>query len=231
MSESTELNGASLKHAVAALLSKKFGDWHHFNKKNPLNELLFIICSIQTDERKYRAAYNALRSKYRTFSALQEARRSDIARLLGPAGLSRQKANVIRLLLANIKDQLGAVSLSRLRRMSDSACEEFLISLPGVGTKTARCVMLYSLGRQVFPVDTHCWRIARRLGWVRATRPDRSCSPNDMDRLQASIPKDLRYSLHVNMISLGRQFCLPTKPHCAHCPIASICRRVGVPLD
>ncbi|MEZ5304792.1 MAG: endonuclease III domain-containing protein [Verrucomicrobiales bacterium] len=104
--------------------------------------------------------------------------------------------------------RFGKLSLADLRRLPDGEVEAFLTSLKGVGKKVARCVMMYSLDRQVFPVDTHCWRIARRLGWVRPTQKDGHCSERDMDRLQERIPPARRYSLHVNMVSLGRGFCL-----------------------
>jgi endonuclease III len=112
--------------------------------------------------------------------------------------------------------------------MSDDECEQFLLGLPGVGTKVARCVMMYSLDRQVFPVDTHCWRICRRLGWVRRTTPDGNCSRRDADRLQSRIPPELRRSLHVNMVSLGKRLCLAGSPRCDECPIGRLCRRTGV---
>jgi endonuclease III len=115
--------------------------------------------------------------------------------------------------------------------MSDEEAEAFLLSLPGVGKKVARCVLMYSLGRQVFPVDTHCWRIAQRLGWVRPTQKDKHCAPRDMDRLQSKIPPELRHSLHVNMISLGREICAPTSPRCDECPISAWCPKIGVSKD
>lgn len=116
-------------------------------------------------------------------------------------------------------------------KMGDAEAEAFLLSLPGVGKKVARCVLMYSLGRQVFPVDTHCWRIARRLGWVRPIQKDKHCAPRDMDRLQSKIPLELRHSLHVNIISLGREICTPTTPRCNECPISAWCPRIGVPKD
>ena len=124
--------------------------------------------------------------------------------------------------------RLVALAVKPLRKMSDKDAETFLLSLPGVGKKVARCVLMYSLGRQVFPVDTHCWRIARRLGWVRPTQKDKHCAPRDMDRLQSKIPPEFRYSLHVNMISLGREICTPTAPRCDECPISAWCPKIGV---
>lgn len=213
---------------VAQALRSRYRDFSHHNKANPLAELLFIICSVQTDEQKYQSTYSSLRRAYPTFAALSAAPPNSLARVLERGGLSRQKSIVISEITSRIVGRFGRPSLVPLRQMSDADCEEFLTSLPGVGKKTARCVMMYSLNRQVFPVDTHCWRICRRLGWVRRTRPNGSCSPRDMDRLQAKIPPDLRFSLHVNMVSLGRQICRPTAPLCSDCLIARYCRRIGV---
>jgi len=125
-------------------------------------------------------------------------------------------------------EKFGEPTLKSLHKMSVKEAESFLLSLPGVGKKVARCVLMYSLGRQVFPVDTHCWRIARRLGWVRPTQKDKHCAPRDMDRLQSKIPPELRYSLHVNMISLGREICTPSSPRCDECPILALCAKTGV---
>ena len=113
-----------------------------------------------------------------------------------------------------IIERFGRLTLAPLQGLDDAAGEAFLTSLPGVGKKVARCVMMYSLGREVFPVDTHCWRIARRFGWVRPTQKDGHCAPRDMDRLQNKIPPALRFSLHVNMVSLGREHCKAGAPLC-----------------
>ena len=209
-------------------LKARFGDPRHGNKRNPLAELLFIICSIQTDERKYESTYRDLRRRFPRIRDLAEAHGSELAEVLRAGGLSRQKSKAISAIMGGIVGRFGSPTLSPLRRLSDRDCELFLTSLPGVGKKTARCVMMYSLGRDVFPVDTHCWRICRRVGWVRATRPDGSCSPADMDRLQSKLPRHLRFSVHVNMVSLGREICRPVSPRCSECPIATLCARVGV---
>ena len=213
---------------IAAALSRRYGNWSHYNRKNPLEELLFIICSIQTNEDLYRRTFGALRRAFPTFGSLERAPKEDIARAIVDGGLSNQKADKIRKLLDEIAKQFGRATLAPLRQMTDAERERFLVSLSGVGKKTARCVMMYSLGSRVFPVDIHCWRICRRLGWVRPTRPDKSCSPRDMDRTQAKVPPDLRYGLHVNMVSLGREICTTRRPRCSACPIRGFCRRVGV---
>ncbi|MBC8877042.1 MAG: hypothetical protein H8E44_47040 [Planctomycetes bacterium] len=213
---------------IARVLHRRYRDWDHYNRKNPLEELLFILCSIQTNEELYRDTFKALTWAFPTFDALAAAPEHEIADAIVNGGLSNQKAHKIRQLLDDIINRFGKPTLAPLKRMTDEERERFLTSLMGVGKKSARCVMMYSLGSQVFPVDLHCWRICRRLGWVRSTRPDRSCSPKDMDRLQAKVPRELRFSLHVNMVSLGRKICTTHRPKCSSCPIRRYCRRIGV---
>jgi endonuclease III len=213
---------------VAAALKACYQDFNHYNLKNPLDELLFIICSTKTGEASYRSTFRSLKQTSPTHLEIAEAPAAYIARPIVSGGLSNQKAKAIRELLDVIVAKFGKPTLNPLRRMSDQEAEDFLLSLPGVGKKVARCVLMYSLDRQVFPVDTHCWRITRRLGWVRPTQKDKHCAPRDMDRLQSKIPPALRYSLHVNMISLGREICTPSSPHCDECPISALCTKIGV---
>ncbi len=213
---------------VAAALKKRYRDFNHYNLKDPLDELLFIICSTKTGETSYRSTFRSLKETFPTHLHIAEAPAEYIARPIVSGGLSNQKAKAIRNLFDVIVAEFGEPTLKPLHKMSDEEAEAFLLSLPGVGKKVARCVLMYSLCRQVFPVDTHCWRIARRLGWVRPTQKDKHCAPRDMDRLQSKIPPELRYSLHVNMVSLGREICVATSPRCDVCPIAGWCPRIGV---
>lgn len=210
--------------AIANALSALYGDDAHGNKANPLHELLFIICSLQTNADLYRSTYASLRANFPTTSLLANATEDEIAAAIAHGGLGRQKAHSIRRILARLESDFGGPTLAPLRAMSDAECEAYLTSLPGVGKKTARCVMMYSLHRQVFPVDSNCWRVCRRLGWVRPTRPDSSCSPRDMDRIQSRIPPELRFGLHINLVSHGRECCLPSIPNCVSCCIRRYCR-------
>jgi len=213
---------------VAAALTRRYSDHAHGNRRNPLEELLFILCSIQTNEALYRESFQALMKAFPRFSLLAAATEKQVSAVLARGGLSRQKARAITGITRRITESFGRLTLAPLKQMPASECERFLTSLPGVGKKTARCVMMYSLKLPVFPVDTHCWRICRRLGWVRPTRGNKSCSPRDMDRLQAMIPPALRFGLHVNMVSLGRELCTPSSPGCPSCPIWRYCQRIGV---
>lgn len=214
--------------AIAPVLRRRYRDFDHYNKHNPLDELIFIICSVQTTEVSYKRTFRALRDEFKTFAHLNEAPAEYLARPLRPGGLSEQKSKSLRQIFDTITEIFGSLTLSPLKDLSDDECETFLTSLPSVGKKVARCVMMYSLNREVFPVDTHCWRIARRLGWIRPTTSDAHCSNRDMDRLQNKIPSRWRFSLHVNFISLGREFCTATSPKCGKCPIENYCKKIGV---
>jgi len=213
---------------VATTLKRRYRDHAHYNRRNPLDELLFIICSTQTTETSYRRTFRDLRREFPTFGHLAEAPAKYLAKPLAPGGLSNQKAKAMRQIFDAVEGAFGSLTLSPLHDHEDEEAEAFLTSLPGVGKKVARCVMMYSLDREVFPVDTHCWRIARRLGWIRTTTSDGHCSERDMDRLQDKIPAPLRFTLHVNFVSFGREICTATKPKCDKCPLSKVCRRVGV---
>lgn len=214
-------------YEVQRALKTQYEDFNHNNPKTPLWNLVFVLLSVQTTKTNYERVYSQLRARYRTLSDLAEAEAEELVKLLRPAGLAEQKAKHLKGIFAQLKSEYGRPTLSPLRKMSDSAAERFLCSLPGVGIKVARCVMMSTLGREVFPVDTHCWRICRRLGWVRATAHGNAITARDMDRIQNRIPSEIRFSLHVNMISLGREYCISALPRCDLCPIVKYCKKVG----
>lgn len=208
---------------IAAELKTRYGDFRHYNRSNPLDELIFIICSTKTDEKNYLTSYKNLKRSFPTFLSLSRATPEQLFAPLRIGGLYNQKAHHVNKVLQQIVTEFGKPTLAPLKKFTDDECESFLMSLPGVGKKVARCIMMYSLNRQVFPVDTHCWRISQRLGLVPPERLGKRYTDNDVDKLQDSIPAGIRYSLHVNMVSLGREFCTPRKPNCRDCPINRYC--------
>src|SRR3989339_1701417 len=217
-------NEARDAYIISKKLRSSFRDFSHNNYKNPLNELLFIICSTKSSSNNYERAFKSLKRKFPRFDQLACARKKDIAKAIAIGGLYNNKAAIIKKLIASIKLKFGKFSLSSLKHLKISECEALLISLPGAGKKVARCVMMYSLGHKVFPVDAHCWKISKRLGWVRSNNP--YCTSKEMDRLQEKIPLNLRFSLHVNMVSLGKDICTFAAPKCTICPIKNYCRKI-----
>lgn len=206
---------------IARILKKRYFDFAHHNKKNPLDELIFILLSTTTTEPVYLQTYRNFKKRFPRHSDLLSASIHEIAEPIRIGGQYTQKATAIKSIINLLNERFGKPTLAPLHKMSDPKCEELLITLPRVGKKIARCVMLYSMGRQVFPVDTHCRRVAARLGWLNE-------SNFDEDTLQTIIPPNLRLSLHVNFISLGREFCKASRPRCDVCPISSHCPKNGV---
>jgi endonuclease III len=214
---------------IARELRKRYKDFGHYNRKNPLDELLLILCSVKRGEKVYLRAFKSLKRAYPTFEKLNQVSIKELTKQIEWGGLQNQKARSLKKITMAITGKFGKLTLAPLRKMMEGECEEFLCSLPGVGKKVARCVMLYSLGMKVFPVDTHCWRVSKRLGWIKANRKHKFCTSRDMDILQNIVPSKLRLSLHVNMVSLGRELCRARSPKCHQCQIAQYCLKRGVP--
>lgn len=213
---------------TALALKELYKDFAHNNPDDPLDQLLFVICSVRTRFDRYEPSYDRFKQHFPTRSSTRFATIEQLAAPLKGSGLHTRKAGMIHIIVRRLCEDFSEPTLNPLLSWSDEECEAYLTALPGVGKKVARCVMLCSLKRKVFPVDSHVWRIARRLGWVRQTRKNKSCTPADMDRLQRKIPKDVRFSLHVNMISFGRDICTATKPSCQRCPLEPDCPKIGV---
>lgn len=204
---------------VTAALVERFGRPSLGNKKNPFNELLYIILSSKTPPERYPRAYRELRRAYPRAASLVDANPQDVARVIQFAGLEDKKASQIVQAAVQLKRLFGRVTLGPLRVMTDESAEEILTSLPGIGIKSARCILLYSLDRQVFPADNHCLRIAQRLGWI----GNATFTKGTANHLQSGIPPALCRDLHVGMVLLGRHYCLPKDSRCSECPIVKFC--------
>jgi endonuclease III len=201
------------------ILVARYGLPLHGNKSNPLDEVIYIVLSSQTDEKKYQAVYRNLKKAFPSWKTINARDESQIELLLRPAGFSRAKAKYLIGLLNKLDADFGKRSLSALKSMSTEEAELYLRTLPGVGTKTARCVLMYSLNREVYPVDTHNFRVLKRLGAFNLPEPIRRWH----DRIQELIPNHLRFSLHVTLVSFGREICKAGKPLCEICPLNSLC--------
>jgi len=207
-----------------ALVNKLLKQTYHSprlgNKENPLNELLYIQLSLRTTGPSFERVYQGIKTKFPKWEEVHDAATEQVADALFNAGLSKQKAKNLKAILKKLKSDFGKISLASLRKLSDVAVEEYLCSLPGVGKKSARCIMLYSFNRQVFPVDSHCFRIIKRLGWI---GPDIKYNNKVADSIQDMIDPGLRYSLHVNMVAHGRAACLERFPKCSSCLLLKLC--------
>jgi endonuclease III len=181
--------------------------------------LIFILLSQMTTGPSFNRVYHRVKATYPNWESFLAMPLEDIKAVIKDAGLSGQKAPGLQAILQKIKDDFGAVTLQPLADMTDQDAERYLTSLPRVGTKTAKCVLMYALGRQVLPVDTHVWRVTRRLGLVSEDVPYTKVH----EAVEAVVRPGDRYSIHVNGVAHGRALCLALRPRCASCPLRRIC--------
>lgn len=191
------------------------------NKANPLDEVIYIILSFQTDLRRFKATWRALRSRFPRWEDADVAPMRDIAKVLEPGGLHLQKARTIKRLLRAVRKETGALTLDSLRKLPDVEAEAVLLRLPGLSWKGARCVLLYSLSRDTFPVDSNTFRILRRAGVIAQSAVYRRRSLHDT--LQAAVPPVRRKAFHMNLVLHGQRVCLPQRPLCNECCLRADC--------
>lgn len=212
-------DGEQRAREIERRLRELYGQPRHFNPEDPLDDLIFLVLSRMTQEVKYRRTYEALRTDYPTWSAVSDAPSDELEELLEDAGLAPTKVAHIQGILREVERREGTLDLGRLRRLPDEEVERYLTTLPGVARKTALCVMLYALDRDVLPVDAHVWRLARRLHLA----PNEPWSERGGKALENSIPSELRPSLHVTLIAHGRKICLARSPRCNECVLVDLC--------
>jgi len=201
-------------HRATMKLREVYGTPDLGNKRDPLDELVFIVLSQMTTGPSFSRVFDRLKEAA-SWETVLEARLPRLKALIRDAGLSGQKAPRIRAILRKIKRDFGEVRLDAIRGWPDDEVTRYLTSLPGVGVKSAKCVMMYSLGREVLPVDTHVWRVARRLGLVDPAVPYSRIH----DTLERVVPKADRYAFHVNAVVHGRRRCFALRPRCQGCPL------------
>ena len=199
------------------------------NQPDALGEAIYIILSFQTDLVRFRETWQNLRSAFPRWEDVDQASTDVIAGALRRGGLHRQKAKAIKRLLEAVRDRFGELSLDALRKLSDADAERALIRLPGLSWKGARCVLLYGLRREAFPVDGNTFRILQRAGVIPRSTVYRRRSLHDA--LQAAVPAERRLPFHVNLVVHGQRVCVPTKPRCETCPALGDCQRYGLPAQ
>lgn len=185
----------------------------------PLSMLVATVLSQNTSDKNSHRAYRELRRRFPGWRAVVEADLRSVRAAIRVGGMANQKAPRIREILKSLHDRYGTYSLEPLREMTDRDVIDQLTSLNGVGIKTAACVLLFSLGRDVFPVDTHVHRICNRLGLVRGCpTPEKT-----FEAMRPLIPPGKGYSLHTNMIRFGRRICRAASPACGQCVLFQEC--------
>lgn len=181
----------------------------------PVDELILTVLSQNTNDRNRDVAYARLRERFPAWQAVRDAPEDEVEEAIRPGGISRVKAARIQQILRAIDED----DLSRLDEMPLAEAREWLCELPGVGRKTAACVLLFSFGRPDIPVDTHVFRVGTRLGLF---RPGASFEEAHDEILRLADPEDA-YEVHVSLIRHGRRTCTARNPRCGDCPLLSLC--------
>lgn len=213
--------------AALALLDAQLDAAYHApahdlgNQADPLDEAVYIILTFQTDIPRARLVWAALKQRFPNWDGLMEASEEEVADLLRPGGLHRQRARTIKRLLAQVQTQTGELSLHMLAQWDDARVERFLCRLPGLSLKGARCVMLYSLGRAVLRIDGNAYRVLQRLGIIPSDCRYRRVSLHN--QLQEAVAPERRRSLHVNLVVHGQRICTPLTPNCPQCSVRELC--------
>jgi endonuclease-3 len=211
-------NAESIREIYRRLKSA-YGPLDAPRRLDPLEELILTILSQNTSDVNRDRAWAALRSRYPTWEALAGARPRQVAAAIRPGGLANVKAPRILAVLREIRAREGGFDLAWMRTASDREITEYLTSLPGVGPKTAACVLAFSLDRPALPVDTHVHRVAERLGML----PPGTTATRAHAVLADLVTPRLRVAMHVGLIRHGRAPCRAGRPRCEVCPLQDLC--------
>jgi endonuclease-3 len=184
-----------------------------------MTELVLTILSQNTSDANSGRAFMRLLARFPTWQEVMQAPEDALADAIAVGGLANRKAPRIKAALAEVLQRRGSFDLGFLKEMPVAEAKAWLRSLPGVGPKTAACVLLFALGMPAMPVDTHVHRVARRLGLV----PAAASAEKAHEVLEALLAPDEIYPLHVLLIRHGRRLCRAQQPLCGRCPLASGC--------
>jgi DNA (cytosine-5)-methyltransferase 1 len=218
-------DGISYLREIARIVELVYGTPSLGNKKDPLDELVYIILSRKTREEAYQNTFDALKRRFADWNDLLNCSSTEVRKLVHSGGLSVKKTQSLFGALQRLREEFGSCTLEPTRSWPDGKLEEFLCSLPEISRKSAYCIMMYSLGRKVFPVDTHVGRVLSRLGPYRELGLElRGLDHKQLQSVMAGlVPPNLRHSLHVNLLVHGREVCKSARPLCERCELRKFC--------
>lgn len=193
---------------------------------HPIAELVLTVLSQSTNDRNRDVAYLALRDRFEEWTDVRDAPVDEIEEAIRPGGISKIKSARIKSILRAITDTAPdrELSLDWLSELPVAMAQDYLIKLPGVGRKTAACVLLFALGMRDVPVDTHVSRVGTRLGLFRAGAPFDEMH----DTMLAITPPGQELELHLNLLRHGRRTCHARRPECSACALARMCPSAGL---
>ncbi len=204
---------------ILELLVKEYGYRQWRSRSDPLSELIQTILSQNTSDVNSHRAFLSLVSSFPDWKAIAQANLKDIAASIKSGGLADVKAKYIKQALEYIYQKRGDLELDFLKYLPMEEARGWLMQIPGVGMKTASCVLLFSLRMPALPVDTHVFRVARKLGLI-----DSGTSVDQAHRLlEKMVPDSEIFTFHVSLIEHGRKVCKALRPHCRDCVLREIC--------
>jgi endonuclease-3 len=204
---------------INALLEREYGIPKRERKADLLDVLIQTILSQNTNDQNRDQAYRRLKSQFPRWEDILNGKRRGVVEALRPGGLAKQKAKRIVDILQWLKKREGKVSLTFLRGMGEEEIKETLGGLKGIGPKTVHCLLLFGLGKEAFPVDTHILRVGKRLGFI----PEETDAAKAHSWMVPLVPKGKALSLHINLIRHGRFVCKPKNPRCSDCFLKEEC--------
>lgn len=200
-------------------LGDSYGIPHWRRHHEPIDQLVATILSQNTSDVNTARSFQALKEAYPHWRDVMEAPEAELVEVIRSGGLANQKAPRIQFALRRIYEERGDFDLDWLADMPVDEARTWLTSFPGIGNKTASIVLLFSLGRPAFPVDTHVGRVSRRLGFA----PANASADKVMAIVEDLVPPEWFYSLHINLIRHGRGICKARNPRCDDCVLNDIC--------
>ncbi len=183
-----------------------------------LDVLIATKLSQNTTDKSSFKAFTRLKEKYIKWENVADASESGIRDCIKVCGLANTKSRDIKQMLKEMIVKYGKLDLSFFEKMSDEDIYNELLSFNGIGLKTASCVLVFALGRDVFPVDTHVHRTLNRLGIVKTNSPEKT-----FEQANDILPEGRKYELHTNLIKFGRNICKAKNPICSICNFYSLC--------
>jgi len=201
-------------------LKEEYGEPERSGRSDPVDSLIRTILSQNTNDDNRDVAKERLDERFDSFQAILDADHAEVADAVRPAGLGPTKAERIQTFLRMLQEEQGEFSLEHVNDMAVEEAKEYLQRFPGVGPKTAAVTLCFVFDMPVFPVDTHVYRVCKRVGLV----------PEDVSRekahviLDREVPDERKYEFHINLIKHGREVCTARNPSCQEGVLADMCR-------
>ena len=209
---------------VMDALSPEYGPFRWEPRYDPASELVYTILSQHTSDINSERAFNNLMETFESLEAIAAADVADIEKAIRRAGLFRVKAPRIKQVLNEVLDEVGSFDLSFLAQMPLDEAKDWLKRFNGIGPKTAAIILCFSLGLPAMPVDTHIFRVARRLGLI----GPKVSADQAHDILEPMVAPEDVFAFHLYLINHGRKVCKAIRPRCDSCVLAERCPSRGI---